>query len=51
MTIAIATPISQIKLAPGSAITLSGLTWKTYEALLQELGDDRATRLAYDRGV
>jgi Uma2 family endonuclease len=47
----IATPISQIKLAPGSAMTIAGLTWKTYEALLQELGDDRSTRIAYDRGV
>jgi Uma2 family endonuclease len=51
MTIVIATPISQIKLAPGSAMTIAGLTWKTYEALLQELGDDRPTRIAYDRGV
>lgn len=51
MTTVIATPISQIKLAPGSAMTISGLTWKTYEALLQELGDDRSTRIAYDRGV
>jgi Uma2 family endonuclease len=25
--------------------------WKTYEALLQELGDDRSTRIADDRGV
>lgn len=51
MTTAIATPISQIKLAPGSAITISGLTWKTYEALLQELGGDRSTRIAYSQGV
>lgn len=32
-------------------MTIAGLTWKTYEALLQELGEDRSTRLAYDRGV
>jgi Uma2 family endonuclease len=51
MTTVIATPISQIKLAPGSAIAIAGLTWKTYEALLQELGEDRSTRIAYDRGV
>jgi len=51
MTTVIATPISQIKLAPGSAMTIAGLTWKTYEALLQELGDDRSTRIAYDQGV
>lgn len=51
MTTVIATPISQIKLAPGSAITISGLTWKTYEVLLQELGDLRSTRIAYAQGV
>ncbi len=51
MTTVIATPISQIKLSPGSAMTIAGLTWKTYEALLQELGDARSTRLAYDQGV
>lgn len=51
MSPVIATPISQIKLAPSSAMTLAGLTWKTYEALLQELGSDRPTRLAYDQGI
>jgi Uma2 family endonuclease len=51
MTTAIATPISQIKLAPGSAMAIAGLSWKTYEAVLQELGSDRPTRTAYDRGV
>lgn len=51
MTTVIATPISQIKLAPGSAMTISGITWKTYEALLQELGEDRPTRIAYYKRV
>lgn len=51
MTAAIATPINQIKLTPGSATIVSGLTWKTYEALLQDLGDDRPTRIAYNQGV
>ncbi|MFM9267734.1 Uma2 family endonuclease [Tychonema sp. BBK16] len=51
MTAAIATPINHIKLTPGSAMIISGLTWKTYEALLQDLGDNRPTRIAYDQGV
>ena len=51
MSTVIATPISQIKLAPGSAMTLAGLNWQIYVALLQQLGDDRSTRLAYDQGV
>jgi Uma2 family endonuclease len=47
----IATPINQIKFDPGSAMIISGLTWKTYEALLQDLGDNRPTRIAYEQGV
>jgi Uma2 family endonuclease len=51
MSTIIAIPIDRIELAPSSAITISGLTWKTYEALLDELGEARSTRIAYDRGV
>lgn len=51
MTAAIATPISQIELIPGSAIRIGGLTWEGYVALLKELGDDRSTRVAYENGV
>ncbi len=51
MTVALATPLNQILLAPGSAITVNGLTWQYYELLLAELGSDRATRLAYDTGT
>lgn len=47
----LATPISQIDLAPGSAICISGVTWEGYVALLQELGDARPTRVAYEDGV
>ena len=51
MTAAIATPISHIELAPGSAIRIAGVTWEGYVALLKELGDSRRTRIAYDDGV
>ena len=51
MTAAIATLISQIELASGSAIRISGITWEGYVALLKELGDKRSTRIAYDNGV
>ncbi|MDX2099605.1 MAG: Uma2 family endonuclease [Leptolyngbyaceae cyanobacterium bins.59] len=51
MTAVLATPISQIELAPGSAIRIDGVTWESYIALLQELGDDRPTRVAYEDGV
>jgi Uma2 family endonuclease len=51
MTAGLATPISQIELAPGSAIRIGGVTWEGYVALLQELGDARPTRVAYENGV
>ncbi len=51
MTAVLATPISQIELAPGSAIRIGGVTWEGYVALLQELGDARPTRVAYENGV
>ncbi|BAU15976.1 hypothetical protein LEP3755_65430 (plasmid) [Leptolyngbya sp. NIES-3755] len=51
MTAAIATPITQIEILPGSAIRISGITWDSYLSLLQELGDGRSTRIAYDNGT
>jgi Uma2 family endonuclease len=51
MTVAIATPINQIELTPGSALRISGVSWDRYVALLNQLGDDRATRIAYENGV
>ncbi len=45
MTAVLATPISQIELAPGSAIRIDGVTWESYIALLQELGDRRGWRM------
>jgi Uma2 family endonuclease len=51
MTAAIATPINQIELTPGSAIQINGVSWDDYVTLLEQLGDCRSTRLAYDQGV
>lgn len=50
MSVALATPLSQIVLSPGSAMTVSGLTWQHYQLFLAELGENRATRLAYSGG-
>ena len=35
---------------PSQHVTLQGVSWQTYQALLQDMGDHRAARLAYDRG-
>ncbi|PZD74766.1 hypothetical protein C1752_00745 [Acaryochloris thomasi RCC1774] len=51
MTVVLATPLSQIELTPGSAIRVSDVSWNAYLALLSELGNNRATRIAYDNGV
>lgn len=50
MSVALATPLSQIVLSPGSAMTVSGLSWQHYQLFLAELGDNRTTRLAYSSG-
>lgn len=32
-------------------MTLRGVSWPTYKALMTDVGDDRAWRIAYDQGV
>ncbi|MDA0673799.1 MAG: Uma2 family endonuclease [Cyanobacteria bacterium] len=51
MTATLATPLSQIELTPGSALRITEVAWESYVALLCELGENRATRIAYNRGV
>lgn len=50
MTVAV--PIKAIELSPGSHVLISGVTWEQYEALLQELGEDRLIpRINYCNGI
>lgn len=42
-------PINKIRLTPGSAITIADVTWQEFEAILQELGEKRRTRIAYSQ--
>ncbi len=44
-------PISQIKLAPGSFITIPNVSWQEFESILLELGENRAARVAYSNGT
>lgn len=32
-------------------VILQNITWQTFETILAEMGDNRATRLAYDQGI
>lgn len=44
------TPIEQ-QTTPENRVVLKGVSWSTFKALLADVGDDRAWRIAYDRGV
>jgi Uma2 family endonuclease len=45
------TPTPEAPAANTQRVTLNGVSWQTYTQLLAELGDQRASRLAYDQGV
>ncbi len=36
---------------PENRVVLKAVSWSTFKALLADVGDDRAWRIAYDRGV
>lgn len=43
--------LQQLSVPPGQRITLKNVSWQEFEAILEELGDHRAARLAYDDGT
>mgnify|MGYP001793292904 FL=1 len=43
--------IRRIDVPPGQRVLLRDITWEEFEAILDELGEHRASRIAYDRGV
>lgn len=43
--------IEQLRLPPGQRLLLEDISWRQFEEILLELGDHRATRIAYDRGT
>jgi Uma2 family endonuclease len=44
------TPVEQ-QTTPENRVILKGVSWSTFKALLADVGDDRAWRMAYDEGV
>jgi Uma2 family endonuclease len=44
-------PVSQMQLAPGSAVTIPNVSWEEFESILQELGEKRSARVAYSKGT
>ncbi|PLS67477.1 MAG: hypothetical protein CV045_13395, partial [Cyanobacteria bacterium M5B4] len=48
---AVSVPIKSIDLRQGSAIALHSLSWRDWENILDDLGEDRHTRIAYYQGT
>ncbi|MBD2325749.1 Uma2 family endonuclease [Alkalinema sp. FACHB-956] len=46
-SVPVSKPISQLQLAPGSRVTIPGVSWEEFEEILQELGNQRLARIAY----
>ena len=43
--------IRQLSVPPGQKVILKNVSWQEFEAILEELGERRAARLAYDDGT
>ncbi|MEB3337718.1 MAG: Uma2 family endonuclease [Leptolyngbyaceae bacterium] len=43
--------LNQIRVLPGQRLLLENVSWREFQAILQELGEHRATRLSYSRGI
>jgi Uma2 family endonuclease len=43
--------LKQLEVPPGQRVILQDVTWQEFEAILEELGEHRATRLAYGGGT
>ncbi|MEJ1932378.1 Uma2 family endonuclease [Nostoc sp. NIES-2111] len=43
--------LKRIQVPPGQRVLLKDVTWQELETILEELGEHRATRIAYDRGI
>lgn len=43
--------LRQLMLSPGQSVLLSDINWPQFEDILEELGEHRAKRIAYDQGM
>jgi Uma2 family endonuclease len=43
--------LKQINIPPGHRVLLQNVSWSEFERILEELGEHRAARIAYDNGV
>ncbi len=50
-TIPFVNPVSQIRLAPGSIVSVPRISWQEFELILQQLGENRSARLIFYQGT
>ena len=43
--------VNRIIVPPGQTVVLEGVSWDEFEAILEDLGENRGSRIAYDRGI
>lgn len=43
--------LNRITVPPGQRVLLSNVSWQEFEAILEDLGEHRASRVAYDNGT
>ena len=43
--------LRQIRIPPGQRVEFQDVSWREFEAILEELGDRRGTRIAYSKGT
>ena len=43
--------LKRIHVPPGQTVILQDVTWTEFETILEELGEHRAARIAYDKGI
>ncbi len=51
LTIKMLLEIKKITVPPGQKILLHDISWSDFEAILEDLGEHRASRIAYDNGI
>lgn len=43
--------LAQIIVLPGQQLLLKNISWEEFESILDELGENRATRVSYSKGM
>jgi Uma2 family endonuclease len=43
--------LKQIRVPPGQRVLLEDISWQEFEAILNELGEHRGSRVAYSQGT